>query len=740
LKNLAGRNVPFLACTLASLAGVTLLFVCLGYADEWKPSHALVPPTGVMNLPAVPPAEDVLFFGPSSPAGASGWLAGLKAWRNERLERLRYDGSQYDRPELQWTQQVFSQVQMLIWDRSFYDPEKREYTVDRFLTEMEGRIGPIDAVLIWHVYPNIGADDRNQFDLLRDMPGGIPALRRVVQRFHDHGVKVFFPILAWDTGTREEGDFPWIALSQLLKEIGADGINFDTLDSVPAQFRLASDSTGHPLALEPQFELRDESLAWTHLGWNDWVAWEGREYPFVPMVSKTKWLEPRHTVDVTDRFTRDKTDSLQHAFFNGQGYVTMENLWGFWYSMNANDAEAVLRFTRIERALAQNLSSPAWEPHTPTLQPGVFASKFPTAANTLWTIVNRNEYEVADAQLMTPHQAGMHYYDLWHGAELKPAVHDDQATLTFTIEGRGFGAVLASQTPPSGPVKDLLDFMAERAQRPLAGYSREWKGVPQKIVEIPATKPASAAPAGMVRIPEGDYDFQVHGIEIEGGNDPGVDVQYPWEDIPRRFHRHLVHIRSFYFDRTPVTNAVFKKFLDATGYRPADDHNFLRDWKGGTYPDGWGNKPVTWISLEDARAYATWAGKRLPHEWEWQFAAQSSDARLYPWGNDWNPSALPPPDHGRIMHPPAEVEAHVQGASPFGVLDLEGNISQWTDEFRDEHTRAAIVRGGAAYQPRGSIWYFPQAYRLNEHQKYLLMSPGRDRSGTIGFRCVVDAQ
>ena len=58
-----------------------------------------------------------------------------------------------------------------------------------------------------------------------------------------------------------------------------------------------------------------------------------------------------------------------------------------------------------------------------------------------------------------------------------------------------------------------------------------------------------------------------------------------------------------------------------------DDLNFLRDWKDGTYPDGWANKPVTWVSQEDARAYAAWAGKRLPHEWEWQYAAQGSDGR-----------------------------------------------------------------------------------------------------------------
>jgi iron(II)-dependent oxidoreductase len=741
LKKLCGDRCRVLRSGLHTARWLVFFFACLAFADEWKANHALISPTGAMNLPAVPPPEDVFFFGPTLPADAESWLAGLKTWRTERLTRLRYDGSQYDRPELEWTQHIFSQVQVLIWDRSFYDSEKLEYTVDRFLTDMESRIGHIDAVLIWHVYPNIGVDDRNQFDLLRDMPGGIPALREVVRQFHSRGVKVFFPILAWDTGTRDEGTFPRVAVSQLLKDIGADGVNFDTLESVPAQFRLASDATDHPLALEPQFDLRDESLAWTTLGWNDWVAWEGKGYPFVPMVSKTKWLESRHTVNVTDRFTRDKTDSLQHAFFNGQGYATLENLWGFWYGMTAHDAEAILRFTRIERTMADNLRSPTWEPHTPTLQAGIFASKFPVAATTLWTIVNRNEYQVSGEQLRVAHRVGMHYYDLWHGVELTPTVRDNQAALSFGIEGRGFGAVLATgKNPLTDPVKELLAYMTERSKRPLASYSREWKAVPQEMVEISATKRAPSALPGMIRIPEGDYDFQVRGIEIEGGNDPGVDVQYDWEESPRRSHRHRIHVRSFYIDRTPVTNADFKKFLDATGYHPRDDHNFLRHWRSGTYPEGWGNKPVTWVSIEDARAYATWAGKRLPHEWEWQFAAQSGDGRLYPWGNDWNPQALPSPDHSHTMRPPADVDAFPQGASPFGVLDLEGNVSQWTDEYRDEHTRAAIVRGGASYQPLGSIWYYPQTYRLDEHQKYPLMAPGRDRAGTIGFRCVVDAQ
>ncbi|HUO13740.1 MAG TPA: SUMF1/EgtB/PvdO family nonheme iron enzyme [Verrucomicrobiae bacterium] len=709
-------------------------------ADEWKPRHDLVSHTGVMNLNEPPPPGEVFFFGPDSPLDQPAWLEGLKAWRSNRRTLLRYNGAEYDRPELDWTRQLFSQVQLLIWDRSLYDPEKREYTVDQFMTETEKRIGPIDSVLIWHVYPNLGVDDRNQLDLLRDLPGGIHGLRQLVEQFHNHGVKVFFPFLVWDTGTRPVGADPAIAMVQLMKDIGADGINFDTLESVPLHFRDASDKLGHPLALEPQFQPRDESIAWTTLSWNDWVTWEGKPYPFVPMVSKDKWMETRHTVNVTDRFTRDKTDSLQHAFFNGQGYATLENLWGLWYGDTPHDAEAVLRCTRIERAMADYLRSPEWEPHAPMIQSGVFAGRFPGKNGTLWTIVNRNESDVNGPQLANRNQPGMHYYDLWHGAELQPSTENGMSVLNFDLESLGFGAILAtSDASEQARTRELMEFMSERSRRPLSTYSREWTAVPQTIVDILPTKPASSAPSGMIRIPEADFDFDVKGIEIEGGNDPGVDVQYPWENEPRRTHDHRLHLHSFFMDRTPVTNAEFAKFLDNTRYHPVDDHNFLRDWQDGGYPKGWENKPVTWVSIEDASAYCESNGKRLPHEWEWQYAAQSTDGRAYPWGSNWREDALPPVDHGPVMRPPADVTAFPSGASPFGVLDLVGNVSQWTDEYRDPHTRAAIIRGGAAYEPTGSLWYFPQTYRLDEHEKYLLMSPGRDRAGTIGFRCVVDA-
>ena len=663
------------------------------------------------------------------------WLKDVTHWRMERRIRIGYNDARYRMPALQWTQSSFIQPQMMVQDRYFYDPVAHKYTVDRYLDDLEKRYGGIDAVLIWPTYPNMGIDDRNQHDMIRSMPGGIAGVRQMVEDFHRRGVRVLFPMMMWDQGTHDPGK-PWPqAIAEIIKEVNADGINGDTQDGVPLAFSLASDQVGHTLAFQPEGGPSDEALAWNVMTWGQY------SYPFVPEVDKYKWLESRHMVNISDRWARSKTDDLQFAFFNGVGWESWENVWGIWNGITPRDGEATRRMATIERGVAPFLTSSGWEPYYPMHLYGVFASRWPKDDQTVWTIVNRNEYDVSGRQMSVPAESGMRYFDLYHGVELTPEHEGSNEVLSFKIEAHGFGAILATKEAPDSKAQDLMARMKKITVTPLSSYSNEWKTLPQEMVAIAPTQPAASAPEGMVAIPGGQYIFKVQGIEIEGFNDIGVDVQYPWEDMPRRFHEHRMTIHPFYMDKYPVTNAEFKKFMDATHYHPADSLDFLRDWKNGTYPEGWGNRPVTWVSLEDARAYAKWAGKRLPHEWEWQYAAQGGDQnRIYPWGNTWVSSNVPTPVKGRSLTEPDPVDAHPAGASPFGVMDMVGNVWQWTDEYQDDHTRAAILRGGNYYQPQGSIWYFPEAYRNDQHGKLLLMAPSYDRSGTLGFRCVKDAE
>jgi gamma-glutamyl hercynylcysteine S-oxide synthase len=718
----------------ARLGFVALLCGVLACAQDtlYAPKNQLIPAPDCFTLKGAWQGG----YTPCTSATHETWLEDVTHWRFERKIRIGYNGQRYEEPALKWTQSSFIQPQMMVQDRYFYDPPAGKYTVDRYLDDLEKRYGGIDAVLIWPTYPNMGIDNRNQHDMIRSMPGGIPGVKQMIADFHRRGVRVLFPMMMWDQGTRDTGKSWPQAIADLMKAIGADGINGDTQDGVPLAFSIAAEEVGHPLAFEPEGSPSDEALAWNVMTWGQYTT----QFGFVPGVDRFRWLEPRHMVNISDRWNRNKTDDLQYAFFNGEGWESWENIWGIWNGVTPRDGEATRRMATIERGIARFLTSKDWEPFYPMQRYGVYASRWPQENQTLWTIINRNEYDTQGRQMSVRAQDGARYFDLYHGTELKPERDGDTAVLSFPIEAHGFAAILCTRAEPDSNVQKLLARMKTLTASPLSNYSNEWKTLPQKIVEIEPSKRPNSTPERMVKISGGDYVFKVEGIEIEGFNDIGVDVQYPWEDMPRRFHEHRMQIKPFYIDKFPVTNAEFKKFLEATHYKPADNLNFLRDWKNGTFPEGWDAKPVTWVSQDDARAYAKWAGKRLPHEWEWQFAAQGLDDRLYPWGNEWQASAVPVPERGRVLHGPDNVDAHPAGASPFGVMDMVGNVWQWTDEYVDEHTRGGILRGGDYYQPQGSIWYFPQAYRNDQHGKLLLMAPSYDRAATLGFRCVVDAQ
>jgi len=230
----------------------------------------------------------------------------------------------------------------------------------------------------------------------------------------------------------------------------------------------------------------------------------------------------------------------------------------------------------------------------------------------------------------------------------------------------------------------------------------------------------ACAPDGMVWVAGGEYEYQSRHRFREGGF-------ILFDEGPRP-----VEMRGFYMDQYEVTNAEFRQFMEATGYRPADAHNFLRHWAGG-YPAHLARHPVTWVSLEDARAYATWAGKRLPTDIEWQWAAQGPDGRLWPWGHTFDPAAC-----NADSSDTTPVDAFERNVSPHGVCDLVGNVWEWTESVCTEGWhRWCLIRGGSYYEAKGSRWYAEGgAQTVHHHHKFLLMSPGIDRCATIGFRCV----
>ena len=268
-------------------------------STTYKFSHALTGP--YLPLPGKAPGWPFASIGHwmiDVNAASDDWLQGLREWRQEHLIRLGFDGTVYDRPELAWAQRNFVHALLMVEDRYFYDPVAGRYTVDRYLDDLEHRYGGIDSVLIWYIYPNIGIDDRSQFDVAHDLPGGIEGLRSAVAAFHARGVKVFLPTMAWDNGTRPRDKRDWEIMAGLVASVDADGINGDTYSGVPLAFFEACDKVGRSVVLQPESTAQagDHILNWNVQSWSKKVPQE-----VIPAVLKLKWLEPRHIVNLENR-------------------------------------------------------------------------------------------------------------------------------------------------------------------------------------------------------------------------------------------------------------------------------------------------------------------------------------------------------------------------------------------------------------------------------------------------------
>jgi len=296
--------------------------------------------------------------GPQSPKQQPQWLQQQIDDREVTLQSIDWHGGVFDK--LKWTQTSYIQPQMHPYDRYFYDPDTGNYTVQRYLKDLKDRYGGIDALLLWPTYTNIGVDDRNQFDYFRAMPGGLDGVARITAELKKSGVRVLWPYNPWDTGTRREPFSDGDTFAHLLKQTGGDGINGDTMDHIPKSFWTAALKNNYPYAFEPEDGGTDQALNWSTMGWGYWA------YPKIPVVDRFKFITSgKFMTNVCDRWAHSKTDNLQMAWFNGDGYETWENVWGNWNGITPHDAEAIRRVAAMLRYFGKEgfLQSPGWEPH-----------------------------------------------------------------------------------------------------------------------------------------------------------------------------------------------------------------------------------------------------------------------------------------------------------------------------------------------------------------------------------------
>ena len=237
----------------------------------------------------------------------------------------------------------------------------------------------------------------------------------------------------------------------------------------------------------------------------------------------------------------------------------------------------------------------------------------------------------------------------------------------------------------------------------------------------------------MVYVPAGDFTM---GSPLGAGSD---------EEAPQ----HLVTLDGYWIDRTEVTNAQYHAFVGATGHRAPTLCNPV----DMTYDDGdKADHPVVCVNWDDAQAYCAWAGGRLPTEAEWEKAARGDDERTYPWGSSLDGSRANYCDANcELSHKDmgnddgyartAPVGSYPVGASPYGALDMAGNVWEWVSDwynfFYYAQSPQLNPRGpnmGEDRVLRGGAW---TAFSTNVRSAFRAwLAPGKgDRA--IGFRCVV---
>jgi len=264
------------------------------------------------------------------------------------------------------------------------------------------------------------------------------------------------------------------------------------------------------------------------------------------------------------------------------------------------------------------------------------------------------------------------------------------------------------------------------------GYERLLRALRARAESLGLRRPAWEPE--MVLIPAGEFLM---------GSDPGTDRDADEEEQPQ----HTIYLPDYYLAKTPVTNAQYAAFVQATGHRQP------KHWKGRKPPEGKEDHPVVYVSWHSAVAYCNWlsqvTGKthRLPSEAEWEKAARGTDGRLWPWGNRWDPHKCNSHEAGP-REPTPVGQYSPDGDSPYGCADMAGNVWEWTrslwgwnfakpdfgypydpgdgrEDLKTGDHIARVLRGGAFFNEVGSVRC---ACRLG-------YSPNH-RSRDFGFRVV----
>lgn len=708
------------------------------------------------------------------------WQEGLRLMFQERwlYDLTSFDHTLFDRPDLAWMKHAYLMLLQFAWDQEYWDERKSDYTFYSNLFQYDSLTGGYDIFTLWPTWPRLGLDQRNQWDMYRDLPGGIPELRRQADFAHAHGKRYFISYNPWDESGRKEDHLQ--GMERLLRETDADGVVLDTRGASSFELQATADR------VKPGIIMYSEGMA---IAKDMPGIVSGRVHDALvlpPPVNLNKLIKPDFAIFRVLQLADDRLHrELACAFFNGYGVEINTARPGRpgWI----NEEYAYLgRTTKILRENTTVFHNYNLSFLLPSRVDSIYVNRWTDGTKILYTILSMNPEGCTGPLFEAPESPqGYHYVDIWNHQEIEPVSEDSKTFLPVKVDSfsrewihtRREGNVGCIALLPLCLKVDLsTDYLSIHATAgdlirvtggdpgyrakaftfPASGGRLAYRdslprstekivvqlfnngqlldeqvlfmhhNIPHLITTINKTTPSVEIPDGMVRIPPGMFRFYTK------RDSAALEAFIPFPDYSDTID--LV-MPGFYIDRFPVTNRQWKEFMDKTHYLPADTTNYLRHWKNHSIPPGSEDCPVVFVGPEDVSAYAAWQSKRLPTEQEWQYAAQGADMRKYPWGDAWDSTRC-----NYNLNVPTPVGTFSTGASPFGVEDMIGNVWQMTGDVYDNGCYYyRIIRGGSYYHPTSSIWYIAGGPLPAYHPEMLLLvGPGLNRNATVGFRLVKD--
>ena len=726
------------------------------------------------------------------------WQEGLrKAFQTRYLYDLpSFDNTLYKRKDLEWARHTYISHLLYGWDHQFYESEKLEFRLKEFIERGKKWYGGDDFIGIWPTWPSLGLDQRNQWDLFRDLPGGLERLSDIAEMSRSMGVRFFICYNPWDEDTRSE--IHTLGMADLIDKIGADGVVLDTKGSSSIELQHAADSVRAGVIMYSEGMAVPKDMPGIVSG----RVHNALYYP--PMLNLNKLIKPDFAIfRVAELAFEPIRREYSTSFFNGYG--TELNIFR---PGRPDWIEADYRFlgqtTRILREHTDCFVQYDYEPLIPTLCDNIWVNRWPRDSKTIYTVYSVIPEGFEAPLFEVPEKSDYHWVDLWNHKELFPDTIDGKPYIrvsTAAFHKKWLGTNNEGAVSAIGHFPKLINYTLFGDQMSLEFHSGDlikiWKGQPdyeEKPVELGPGKHILNMYELFGRF-EGDIVIQAYSKELlidevvytikagtprlvsvsdktaRAGKKPKGMVEVPagiftWSTsngdefiaYPVNPYNDQIQMSGYFIDQHPVTNRAYHKFVVNSAYYPADDVNYLKHWINGKPSREDAFKPVVYISYEDARAYAKWAGKRLPTELEWQYAAQTEDLRPWPWSsedtiqreveyvtNTLTVSRLKGVGSifcnagNGILDP---VGKYPKGSNPLGIEDLVGSVWQLTNDMYDNGSNHfVILKGGSYFNPGSSWWYVQGGPRpLHYRQMLLRVSRGFERNATVGFRCIKDAE